>query len=1411
DGFDRFGISVATIGDLNGDGVTDLAVGARFDEATSGGDSSEGALFILFMNSDGTVDSTVKISDNENGGPSGLDSSDEFGTAVTNLGDLNGDGVTDLAVGARFDEATSGGNAFEGALYILFMNSDGTVDSTVKISDSENGGPSGLDSSDSFGSAVANLGDLNGDGVTDLAVGARFDEATSGGDSSEGALFILFMNSDGTVDSTVKISDNENGGPSGLDSSDAFGAALANLGDLNGDGVTDLAVGAESDEATSSGDTAEGALHILFMSSSTATSTAVFAGDLSIQGDYTNLGTASFSSNSETIFGPGEGWVLSSSTEAVGNLNLFSLPIGVSFKPDGTVMHIIRNTSNLLYQYDLSTPWDVTSATLDTNISPTGLNGAQDVAFRPDGMMYFTADNNSNTIRAYSLTSSWDIAGSEASATFITGGGQQGLRFTPDGRQLFVVFSTTIRVYDLTTPWDITTASLATTETVSTEDGSAQGIDFAPDGSRMYMIGSANQAIYTYDLTTPWDITTRDFIGSFRVSSEETDPQDVFFSQDGTNAYIVGLTDGDVDQYAIAAQPQTATGTMTGAAAFNDLTISNTGSNGTTSQSVIFGAPASTTGTFTMQASSSARFLANATNTFQNIDLRGNVNEPIFIRSSATGTQTIWDVPGTQVDVVMVDVRDNYAVQNITVTNGEDSGNNTNWTFITAAAPFWNSTDWTTYDTIRIESDNIDEDLTDFPVYIDLADLSSDFWSTTPAGASVVGTDIRVTTNDGSPVELPRELVTASSTLETGELHFKANFISSSVDTVFRVYYNGTTTGDYGVTDPYGAENVWTNGYVGVYHLNEEGNSDTGGYLDSTAFSHDGTGVSMTSASDVSGQLGTAQDFDGSFDYISIADTVDNRVGTSDFTTSAWIRPPDSNQAGFAVSKRENSGQFVQWSMGIGSSNSFGSLLSGKNFVYFTVQNEFNRMFEYTTAEVANDTWRHTVLTREGSSDTEVYIDGAVASLTTSRNVGSKPYNLGNTVPWNIARGNGTAIYEGEVDEVRLANTTRSSGWIGAEHLNQSTTTDFYSVNFIPPVGSSTISDHDDTQVNNAFDFQNKTNEPLFGFKITPNSGNATVTELVIGVSGVTDIDPTDFSNIRLYRDLDSDGEYDASEPEIGGVGALVIAEQLGSITFSADFLSTTSQNYLVVADWNAPVKDAALVLDLWPDNITAIDSDGTHDFFGEVDDIQHNRLSKSGGGGGVDDPIIGRATTTGGTQGGGDAIDDGDDDGENIVDDPQFLKPSSDGSPNMEFSNSDQAYESDGSHASTISGDERHSYSGFGFSIPVSNEIVGIEVKLDGSYNASPATFAVYLSWNNGVNYTSPQTTPTINFASDQVYTLGGPSDTWGRSWVPSDFDDGSLVLDVVISESFVDLDALQINVYNQAGGGGAGGGGSI
>jgi hypothetical protein len=247
---DYFGSAIANLGDLNGDGVQDLAIGAQGDDD---GGTDRGAIHLLFMNTDGSVDSTVEINDSTANGPV-LANSDSFGYSAVSLGDLDGDGVQDLAVGAAGDDGAGGD---QGVVHILFMNTDGSVDSTVEINISTPNGPTN-DNWSYMASSLANLGDLNGDGVVDLLIGSP---GGSAGRYALGAVFITFLNTDGSVDSTVMINDNTVNGPT-LHYSDYFGIGVANAGDLNGDGVTDIAVGAHIDDFLG---TDRGAVYVLFM------------------------------------------------------------------------------------------------------------------------------------------------------------------------------------------------------------------------------------------------------------------------------------------------------------------------------------------------------------------------------------------------------------------------------------------------------------------------------------------------------------------------------------------------------------------------------------------------------------------------------------------------------------------------------------------------------------------------------------------------------------------------------------------------------------------------------------------------------------------------------------------------------------------------------------------------------------------------------------------------------------------------------------------------------------------------------------------------------------------------------------------------------------------------------------------
>ncbi len=197
-----------------------------------------------------------KISATEGGFTGVLDEDDRFGRGVASLGDIENDGVSDLAVGAKFD---GDGGTNKGAVWVLFMNAGGTVKSHQKISNTVGGFAGVLNDDDRFGVAIASLGDLDGDAVSDLAVGAPGD---ADGRAGRGAVWILFMNAGGTVKSHHKISDMAGGFSGALDDSDLFGVSMASLGDLDGNAVPDRAVGARFDD---DGGTDKGAVWILYM------------------------------------------------------------------------------------------------------------------------------------------------------------------------------------------------------------------------------------------------------------------------------------------------------------------------------------------------------------------------------------------------------------------------------------------------------------------------------------------------------------------------------------------------------------------------------------------------------------------------------------------------------------------------------------------------------------------------------------------------------------------------------------------------------------------------------------------------------------------------------------------------------------------------------------------------------------------------------------------------------------------------------------------------------------------------------------------------------------------------------------------------------------------------------------------
>lgn len=248
---------------------------------------------------------------------------------------------------------------------------------------------------------------------------------------------------------------------------------------------------------------------------------------------------------------PVPGWDV---TTAVYNTDSFSVssqdatPQGLTFKPDGTKMYICGNASDSVHEYNLSSAWDITTASYVQSFSVSAQDSnPTDVAFKTDGTKMYVCGATNDDISEYNLSSAWNISTASYLQGFDVSAQESivlGLYFRNDGTKFYITGngSDSVNEYDLSSAWNVTTASHVQTYSVSSQDDNPGDVYFKPNGGVMYVVGETSDRVFQYELSSAWNISTSVIDGSADVSSQTTDPRDVAFNDDGTLMFVLGGT-----------------------------------------------------------------------------------------------------------------------------------------------------------------------------------------------------------------------------------------------------------------------------------------------------------------------------------------------------------------------------------------------------------------------------------------------------------------------------------------------------------------------------------------------------------------------------------------------------------------------------------------------------------------------------------------------------------------------------------------------------------------------------------------------------------------------------------------------------------------------------------------------------
>lgn len=310
----------------------------------------------------------------------------------------------------------------------------------------------------------------------------------------------------------------------------------------------------------------------------------------------------------------------------------------------------------------------------------------------------------------------------------------------------------------------------------------------------------------------------------------------------------------------------------------------------------------------------------------------------------------------------------------------------------------------------------------------DSADNSNSNDLTTSGSPSIVTdtpmpVDLRITTDLAGEVEVPYEMVSLNSIAKTCEIWAKIPTVSYTADTNLYIWYGNANATAYDANASFGSQNVWETNYKRVLHLQEAVNNATSGYRDSTSYGGHGTGTSMALTAPA-GQIGIAQDFDGSADYITLSDSADLEQAAG--TLTFWFKPDATLDSGLSrIYYLTDKGNTY---LGVRITNT----ASNQGKLDFILYDGSTHRILTSQASWTGGTW-YKFFGTWGASGMKVVINGAADG--TDAHTGGYT----NTADAVIIGNNTTTstYWDGKIDEWRFNGSQKTVDWGITEYNNQ--------------------------------------------------------------------------------------------------------------------------------------------------------------------------------------------------------------------------------------------------------------------------------------------------------------------------------------------------------------------------------------